>query len=211
MHQIDAEAEPLTASPLILTGSIVAVDEAGWVREGAHGGKVQPFRLRVNVEHVLQGPEVGRRVDIYCFLNRGNWTGPAPMDFSVGELYIFYLRKEASELRTACDVYAPCVDHILTGRHSSFKRNRDRPVADDILQILLTRGDNVSDGVVVDALAGNAEPYLGYGFRWRYQRPETYLKLLQRAAQIETPPVRAEACELLKGLGKPCKPCEVAQ
>jgi len=158
----------LAASPAILVGFIEAVDKAGWTHSSKYGGQpVQLHRVRVNVETVLQGKVTPNAVDIYCFLKPGSATGLPRMYFDPGDRYIFYLRREVGEWRTACDVYEYCVDHVLTGRHPAFKRNPNRPISDDILEILFARGESVSDGVMVDALAG----YRNDGSRWRNQGP----------------------------------------
>jgi len=192
----------LTESPAILVGFIEAVDKAGWTHSSRYDDQpVQLCRIRVKVENVLQGQVTSNEVNIYCYLMRGSATGLPRMYFDPGDRYIFYLRRELGEWRTACDVYEYCVDRVLTGRHPAFKRNPNRPISDDILEILFTRGESVSDGVMVDAVAG----YRNDGSRWRNQRAEAYSKLLQRMAKVETAPVRAEACDQLKDLGKPCE------
>jgi hypothetical protein len=192
----------LATSPAILVGFIDAVEQASGIHSSKYGGQpVQLYRVKVTVENVLQGQVASNKVNVYCFMKRGSEGGMARMNFAPGYRCIFYLRKEAGEWRTACDIYEYCVDRVLTGRHTTFRRNPNRPVSEDILELVYTRGEGVSDGEMVDALASPRN----FGFRWRDEKDEVYIKLLKQMAKVETSPVRAEACEQLKKLNNPCK------
>jgi hypothetical protein len=129
------------------------------------------------------------------------------MGFVRAEIYVFYLRKDSGEWRTACDLYEHCVDRVLTGFHPHFKRNPARPLGDDILELLFTRGVGVSDGVMVDAIASRN----GYGRRWREEREDSFISLLQKTARTEAPAVRAGACEQLSHYGIACDPPQVRE
>lgn len=194
--------EYLMESPAVLTGRIASTTNAGWTQPSIKSGPIQPVCLRVEVEHVLKGTVTTPDIEVYTFMGRGSMGGLARTSFNVGEIYILYLRRQSGEWRTACDVYESCVDRIRTGRHPLFKKDPKRPLSDDILQILLTRGD-VSDGTMVDALEGEGPER--YASDWRHFNQTAYINLLQQSAQTESPPVRAEACELLNDLGKTCR------
>ncbi len=138
-----------------------------------------------------------------------SYVGPEPLELAVGRLYIFYLRRQADQWRTAYDIHANCVDRVLTGVHPDFKNAAREPVRTSILRILLTKGENISDGTMVDAPGGNSFslPYEDYGGRWRRDQRAEYIKILEQQSETETAPVRAEACELLGRLGLPCRAC----
>lgn len=128
------------------------------------------------------------------------------LTFDIGLRYSFYLRNEGGQWRTACDLYEHCVDRVVTGAHPDFKPSASRPIGDDILEILLTRGFGATDGVVVDALENDRE-----SSRWKYrenppygQYSDAYTRLLQPSVETETPPVRAAACMLLRAKNVPC-------
>lgn len=106
--------------------------------------------------------------------------------------FIFYLRKEWGRWRTLCDFSADCVDPILTGWHPAFARDRRRPLADDLLILLVTPGKFISHGQMVDALASRS--------RWMYEREDTYRIILEQISLGPKPPARAEANELLNEL-----------
>lgn len=195
--------EFLASSPTILVGFITDPEETvGWAHSSKYGGHpVQLYRVKVNVENVIQGRVPSSEITVYFFGITGNFTGLQPMGFGIGYRYIFYLRQEADQWRTVCDDYAYCADRVRTGRHTTFKRKPKRPISEDILGILYRRGEGISDGEMVDLLA--APDY--YAYRWKDSQDEVFTNLLQRIAKEDTPPVRAAACEQLRHLSKPCE------
>jgi len=199
----------LLRSPLIVVGEVRAVEQLGWRNPFTVGGTIVLFRIRVRVENVLKGDFALQDVDLYTFLEAGSHVGPLPMAFGVDRRYLFYLRKQAGRWRTACDVSDGCVDQVLSGYHGAFKTDPTHTLADDILRLLLTRGDNASDGSMVDAL-GRSNATLeteDYASRWRRERKDTYIRILRQTSESATPPLRAEACVLLRELDQPCDLC----
>jgi hypothetical protein len=199
----------LVSSPLIVVGTVQSVEQLGWRNPFTPDGGIVPFRVRVRVENLLQGTFSSPMLDVYTFLEVGTYVGPEPMGFAVGYRYIFYLRRQADRWLTTCDVLATCIDRVLSGHHGDFKRDPRVPLSDDILRLLLTRGDNASDGSMVDALGLNSpsRPADDYAKRWIDERKQTYLQILRQTSETATPPLRAEACVLLRELDQPCDFC----
>jgi hypothetical protein len=196
----------LLSSALIVTAHVKSKKEIGWTQDIPDHGSAQLCHLTLSVEQVLQGPKTEGDIDVYTLERRGNLNGPLlPLQFSPGDYCIFYLQKEQGKWRTACDLTERCVDYIKTGWHPAFGRKSDRPIADDILQILYTRDpDGISSGRMVDVLSNSLHTT---GHYWIDDRRGTFISLLQNMAQAETPPVRAEACEVLREMGRPCRDC----
>jgi hypothetical protein len=199
----------LLDATLILAGTVDRVERLGWRSEETWPYQhLQLCRITASVAQVLKGGLPSNYATFYSFVFEGSFTGSMPpMRFEPGGTYIFYLNKESGEWRTACDSSGACFDVLRTGRHPDFVRDPNKPPANDILRLLITRGEHVSNGEMVDLLAATR---VGYARRWVDYLPETYLALLRETAEKETPPVAAEACALLAELGRPCTPCELA-
>jgi len=201
----------LLKSPLILVGTVLSVEQLGWRNDFAYHGRIVLFRVRVGVENVLKGDFSAPAVDVYTFLQTGGTNGSMlPMYFAFNHRYIFYLRQQAGRWRTACDVAVTCADEVLSGWHGAFKTDPRQPLSDDILRLLLTPGNHVSNGAMVGALESSdttaMEPF-SYGRFWIEERKNTYLQILRQTSETSTPPVRAEACVLLRKLDQPCDIC----
>jgi hypothetical protein len=199
----------LLRSPLIVVGTVRSAEQLGWRNPFTEGGTIVLFRIRARVENVLKGEFGLQDIDIYSFLEAGSHEGPETMAFGVDRRYVFYLRKQNGRWRTACDVSEDCIDRVLSGYHGTFKTDPTHTLADDILRLLLTRGDNASDGSMVDAL-GRSDATIEteyYASRWRRERKDTYVRILRQTSETATPPLRAEACVLLRELDQPCDLC----
>jgi len=200
----------LLRAPLILVGQVLSVEQLGWRNFFTEHGTIVLFRVRVGVENVLKGDFGAPAIDVYTFLETGSIGGTNPMGFAVNYPYIFYLRQQAGRWRTVCDVYNQCAGQVLSGGRSAFKRDPKRPLSDDILRLLLTRGDHVSDGSMVGALESSdttAMHPFSYARIWIEERKNTYLQILRQTSETATPPLRAEACVLLRELDQPCDLC----
>ncbi len=135
---------------------------------------------------------------VYSFVPLGDATGAGNLGFGPGGRDIFYLRKEAGEWRTACDIWMGCVDPVETGPHPNFRRNLSRFINEDIIEILYSRGEGVSDRQMIDALRPRNQ-----GFRWGQ---DAYVRQLEEMAKVETPPVRAVVCQI-QASGPDGEPC----
>lgn len=190
----------LSGAPVILVGLVLSVMErVGDIHPSVFTREPMAlYRVKVRIENVLQGDIEGTEATIYFFRLLGTYAGINRMSFKVGDRFIFFLQNDHGGWRTVCDTYEYCVERVKTGPHPAVRRDRKRPINDDILEILLTRGVGVDDEHMVQALL---DPRPQTGYRWGAER---YTQQLSEVARQETAPVRAVACEQLKRLHKPC-------
>ena len=114
---------------------------------------------------------------------------------------MFFLQRDYGELRTITD-QSPnnCAIQVLSGAHPNFQRNLSKPVIEDAKDLLLTRGEGTSDQQMVEAVY-EADGCFLFDIESRIRR-------FQEIAKKETPPVRAQACLLLKLMHQTCEEME---
>jgi len=88
-----------------------------------------------------------------------------------------------------------CVTPLATGEHPGFHFEPGKPLAESIIDLLLTRGQNCTDEQMKKAIASGAAD----GFSLDYT-----VKRLQQIAATEVPTVSNEACETLAYFEHPC-------
>ncbi len=108
---------------------------------------------------------------------------------------MFFLRRDSGVLRTVGDTWNNCVVPVFSCAHPGFKPDPGRPLADSLVDFLLTRGQNCGDHEMVQAISKS--------YAEGFDREYAFKKLRQLAAS-ETPPVRKEACYELSLWKQPC-------
>ncbi len=58
----------------------------------------------------------------------------------MGDREMFFLRNDSGVLRTICDTWNTCVVPVFSGAHPGFKPDPGKPLAEAIIDLLLTRG-----------------------------------------------------------------------
>jgi hypothetical protein len=142
---------------------------------------VQLWKVRVRVEHVIQGDLAPKTMEIFYFVDRGASSGPWShvVDIQAGHSEIFFLQKDGNRWRTICDGWRACVLWVRTGTHYNYIIDRTLPVENILTNLLLSRGDRTTDQQMVDAI------YHPEG-RWGW---EPFFNKLQQLAKEETSPI----------------------
>lgn len=108
---------------------------------------------------------------------------------------IFFLRRDAGVLRTTCDFLDYCVVQVFSGAHPGFKVNPDKSLAENIVDLLLTRGTKSSDPQMIKAITKSR--VLDFS--------EAYaLGKIQQLALDGPQEVTNAACDLLSAYKRPC-------
>ncbi len=189
--------------PFIIVGSIVeSASPAGNFHVARYDEKLHTrrYQVKVQIEKVLQGTLIsGSIVNIYFFIeDRSFGTSERLFSFPKGSRDLFFLQPDYRKLRTIADQSpGSCVVRVLSGAHPNFKRDLTKPVVDDILRILLTRGEGISDKEMGDMIY-NAGIYRQFG-------DSALIRALRQVENTETPLVREMACSTIKSLGYSCK------
>jgi hypothetical protein len=129
----------------------------------------------------VQG-DVGQKImDVFYFVDQGGSTGPWShlVDIQKGSSEIFFLQKDGDKWRTICDGWRSCVLWVRTGTHYKYKIEHTVPVANILVDLLLSRGDQTSDQQMIDAI------YHPEG-RWGW---EPFFDRLQQLEKEETSPL----------------------
>ena len=192
--------------PVILVGVMTeGTTPAGKFHPARYNNQLltRRYQVKMKVENVLQGDvKPGEIVNIFFFVDTRNLgSSDRPMHFPPGTRQMFFLQRDYGELRTIKD-QSPnnCVVQVLSGAHPNFQRNLSKPVIEEAKNILLTRGEDTDDKQMSEAVQEANGCFL-FDIQSRTQR-------FQEIAAKETPPVRAEACSLLKLMHQPCEDVE---
>jgi hypothetical protein len=182
--------------PVILLGQVLASSHTAAPPDRSQwdGGVVQLWKVRVRVEHVLQGEVQPKEVDIFYFSDLE--AGESSVARVLGDLYaghseIFFLQRDRGKLRTICDGLRPCIIWVRTGSHYNFKIESGLPIEDIITKILLSRGDHTTDQQMADAI---------YHPELRWGTLPLVNALEQLVAQEKSPYVRAIALDKIRSL-----------
>ena len=196
-HALDMEPLPppydlhyLTEVPLIVLGEALEkchpvggrldnVQLSRW-----NNREVQLWTVKVKVQHVIRGDFSDKLIDVFYFVDQEGYTGPWSRltDIQAGHTEIFFLQSDGGNWRTVCDGWRYCVLWVRTGSHYQYKIDRTLPVAEILVNLLLSRGDRTSDQQMMDAIY---HPEGHWGWKLVFNR----LKQLER--EEKSPPVRA--------------------
>jgi hypothetical protein len=158
-----------------------------------NGRPVQLWKVHVRVEHVLQGDITQKTLDIPYFVDQGMSTGGVSRltDIKKGSSEVFFLQRDGSYWRTICEGWRSCVFWIRTGTHYRSKIDLNLPIADILIDLMLSRGDRTDDRQIIDAI------YHPEG-RWGWMPVINALHKL--ANQEKSPVVRSAALKQLQKL-----------
>ena len=153
--------------------------------------------IKVKVENVVQGDlTVGDTIDIYTFEYADNEGGTGRLPhIDTGDRNIYLLLHDAGTIRLVCDGCASAAPKVYSGAHPDLKRDERLPPAEQITEILLTRGVSGTEDGMLDAINWVDGGRLGW---------KVVLAQLQKTAMHETPRVREKACKVLKDWDLPC-------
>ncbi len=156
---------------------------------------VQLWKVRVKVEQVVQGEVPPGNLDIFYFVDLGFSSGgwSRLMNIHRGHSEIFFLQKDGNRWRTICDGWRSCVLWVRTGTHYNYKIDSTLPIEDTLVNLALSRGEQTSDGQMIDAIYHTVEVA-----RWGWT--PVINRLQQLANEDQSPPVRAVALENLRKL-----------
>jgi hypothetical protein len=199
-------SEVLSYTPAIIVGTIAGPQsfvgpyrQSRWVWD--REWTVQLVRVPVDVETVLgsdQKVPTGQ-LDVYYYLWTVNhsYVGPPRLgSWQVGDRFIFFLRRERGYFRTICDEYKGCAAiQVFSGAHPG---TRTGVPADLIVDILLNRGHDVTDGQMAKSI--------GVLSRVADCDPEYAVKSLQSLMKNGSRPIAEAACTQLKWLLYGCVP-----
>ncbi len=198
-------AKQMLSASVILVGRILGASSVGRPRQYEVEGiskQAQLFRVTVAVENVLKGTVSAGNAAIYFFMPAGSHDGSPLLgmvgqrgSWNVEDLEMFFLNHDSGVLRTICDFYHHCVVPVRSCDHPGFRPEPGKPLADAIIDLLLTRGRNCGDQQMVEATSKFNEE--------NFDRQYAFKKLRQLAAE-ETPPVRDAACHWLSLWKQPC-------
>ncbi len=185
--------------PVILVGRVLSSSDIGKPRPSKWDPRflTQLSEVTVAVENVLQGSVNRQEIPIYYFVIASSHDGNRLLgDWKPGERDMFFLQEDSGVFRTICDNYrGGCVISVLTGAHPSWKRDRKRTITEDILNFLLSRGENCGDAAMLEAV--------NLAERYDYDPPQerTAIRTVEQVAIHETPAVQHGACQVLAYLG----------
>jgi hypothetical protein len=187
----------LTKVPLILVGQAVEnCHPVGPLQFSRWDNRpVQLWKVKVKVEHVVQGDITQKVEDIFYFVDQGASTGGIShlTDIYAGHSEIFFLQRDGRKWRTICDGWRSCVLWVRTGPHYKYKIDFDLPIKDILVNLVLSRGNQTSDRQMIDAI------YHRDG-RWGWKPVINRLKEL--AKEDRSPQVRAVALDEFRELQK---------
>lgn len=179
--------------PLILVGQALenCHPAAPPAYSGLDGRPYQLWKIRVKVEHVIQGEIDPKNLDIFYFVDWGSgssaWT--RLVDMHEGSSEVFFLQKDGDKWRTICDGLRSCVLWVRTGTHSQYKIDPNLPIQDIFVNLMLSRGDHTSDRQMIDAI---------YHPETRWGTAPVINRLQQLAHEDPSPQVRAVALEMFQ-------------
>ncbi len=196
--------EQVSSIPFIFVGRIVSNVEVGHQKPAPWNKyqKVQLYRVNLTVENVLQGRVDSGDLYVYYFAYWGPIGSPPGLgmskragDWHIGDREMFFLRKESGKFRTICDISDRCVVPVFSGPHPQFRINTTKPLEYNIIDLLLTRGNNADDEDMIKAIHSD-RPSL-------FSQSYTIVKLKQLVRE-EAPKVRDAACKALLNWGQRC-------
>ena len=189
--------------PIVLVAQITEpASPAGTFHPARYDSKLitRLYRIRVKVENVFQGDvAVGESADFFLFVdNRNSGSSQSRRDLPKGSRQLLFLERDHGQLRAIEDNFTSgFAIRILSGAHPNIKTDSSKSIEEQILEILLSRGANVSD-MQMEAVINEAPRYGIFG-------DALVIRELQRVADQETGPVRQSACSVLKEFKSTCE------
>ncbi len=195
----------LASIPIVLVGRILSNAIVGRPRH-AQGDEYEILALycvHVRVENVLKGQVMSNEVSIYYFSDWGPLGGPPRLgmvtnggNWHVGDRVMFFLRKEAGELRTACDFSDRCAVPVFSGSHPGFEVNPGRPLGYSIIDFLLTKGYAIGDEQMIKAVFSDRPSLFSDSYT---------IEKLKQLSTSGAPEIRKAACESLSRWDLKCE------
>jgi len=148
------------------------------------------YKVTAIVENVLKGDLSPGRAEFFHYTT-ASVTGPPKLGFygSVPYRSLLLLRRQQGKLRTAADIATGCSQLVTSGYHPNFVSRTDRPMGENMIDLLLTRGPGASDEGMIRAVFSWMPAQLSLRYTARS---------LLRLATDETPVVRVSACLKLR-------------
>ena len=152
---------PDLKAPIILVAQLLSNEAVGrpYAPEWDTYIKIQEYRVRVTVEHVVRGNIAEREAPIYYFGYPHFMGGPPNLGmrenggwWHLGDSIVFFLEREQGALRTICDFRNYCAVRVFTGVHPNFKFDPNKPLDCSIAELLLSRGPNTTDLQMAQAI-----------------------------------------------------------
>ena len=191
-------------TPIIAVGRIMHNTEIGhpYSSKWRPHSQVQLYKATVTVENVLRGERIPENLDVYYIADTGPFGGPPRLGVAenggtwhIGDREIFFLRRDSGVLRTICDYMHFCVVPVMTGSHPGFKLDLSKPVAYGIVDLLLTKGQGISDAEMANAIVKSPADSFSKDYT---------LQKLQQLTLSGSPEIHNAACEMLAALRHPC-------
>jgi len=192
IDQCDSKGLSVDSAPIVVVG---VVTEDALVRSpvAMHSDPRYPLQFRkitVQVENVLKGATVPRKITAYYFTWAGGFDGPRPLGlWKVGGRRILWLRPDSGVLRTACDGWDYCTIGVESGAHPNYKRDPQKPIDYALADLLLTRGEGTVNEIAFASEIGWGVPDEGL---------QSYVvEKLRHLALTEQGDIKSSACKLL--------------
>lgn len=193
--------EALDRIPIVLVGLVqvakpVTPYKLSRYEEGLY---TRLWCAHVKVENVLKGNVNPGETDIlYYVAARNMGSSASSLQLNRGDRKLFFLMTDSGHLRTIFDDYSTAVISVTSGAHPNFRRDPDRPIGEAIVSILLTRGVRSMDYDMLEALYYFADSGGRFG-------KKVEIPYLVRLSQMDTLPVREQACLALRNTQYKCK------
>ena len=152
--------------PVIICGRAVShLNPVGEVRKSRFTGRpIMPFVITVKVENVVQGDvSAGDSISIYTFVDVDSEGGTGRLQYvEIGDRNIYLLLRDGDTFRLVCDGCAYGAPKVYSGAHPGLKRNENLLAAEQIAEILLTRGECATDEGMVEGIHRSGFPWLDW-------------------------------------------------
>jgi hypothetical protein len=196
----DLTNDRIESAPVFIVGQIAAYKEIGSPKPSRHDQRIamQLCRISVRVENVLRGDIISTEVPVYYLVNVGSNGGPPRLgmvgrggSWRIGDREVFLLRWDSGVLRTMRDTYPEGVEQVLTGPHPDYRPTAEETVAQMVIDILVSKGQDCSD----EQMAAAVRRFRAYHYDLAYS-----VRKLRNLAGDKSPEVRKAAQEKLDEL-----------
>jgi hypothetical protein len=192
--------ERVMGIPVIVVGRVLSSERMKKAIESPWGDhhNYELHRGRIGVETVLAGTISSQTLD-FLFYRATDPVGQALLgtvvdggSWRVGQREMLFLQLDHGHLRTVCDTYAHCAVQVSSGSHAE-PFAPSIPMGRRIVDVLLTRGGNVTDEAFAQGLVhASSDAY-------DFDRVHT-MEVLQRIAAASNPGIRNAALAALQNL-----------
>lgn len=184
----------LESAPVIIVGTIAGHAYLGQPHP-SHWYPDQPMqlcRVTVRVENVMRGDVAGTIVPVYYLINpraightRMGMVGRGG-HWQIGDRAIFFLQWDSGVLRTVYDTWAAATPPVLSGAHTNYKPMPNESISDQIIDILLDRGQGCDEAQWAQAILGSAPKASNFDLAYTVQK-------LRQISATYTPKARQAA------------------